>query len=182
LLPGQPVNENSFQFKPVAASLVGLIKGNPENLPDIVNQLNSAHFKFEAAIDIQPVIWTKAIVNSVFNSICPLLETDNGIFHRNESALNIAREVIAECINVSKLSGVSLDFDKVLNTLLLVSKSSEGQLISTYQDIKNKRRTEIETLNFAFVNIANEFNVADLLKGTKLLGELIFIKSELTRY
>jgi 2-dehydropantoate 2-reductase len=177
----QPVSKNKFRFKPVATSPIGIIKGNISSLSTIVQKLNSTNFKFKREENIQPVIWTKTIINCVFNSVCPLLETDNGIFHRNEHALSIAKRVIAECLTVAKEKGILLDFTKVVDTLLVISKSSDGQLISTYQDIKNKRKTEIETLNFAIANIANEIEMGDAVKETILLGELVRLKSELAQ-
>jgi 2-dehydropantoate 2-reductase len=178
----QPVSQNILRFKPVATSPIGIIKGDPMKLDAIVQQLNNTHFEFKAEQNIEPVNWTKAIVNSVFNSVCPLLETDNGIFHRNAAALNIAKRIIAECITVAECKGIYLDADKVITSLVMISKASDGQLISTYQDIKNKRRTEIETLNFAITGIAKEFKKVDNVKETRLLGELVYIKSELAHH
>jgi 2-dehydropantoate 2-reductase len=177
----QPVSQNKIRFKPIAVSAVGIIKGNASSLSTIVEKLNSAYFEFKTEENIQPVIWAKTIINCAFNSICPLLETDNGIFYRNENALNMAKRVIAECIVVAKEKGIMLEFTKVVDRLLFISKSSDGQLISTYQDMKNKRKTEIETLNFAIANIAKEIKMADTVKETILLGELVKLKSELNQ-
>ena len=132
-------------------------------------------------MDIQPIIWKKAIVNSVFNSICPLLEIDNGIFYRDESVFQIAKRIIRECVQISTANGVSLNVDQVIESLVLISEGSDGQFISTLQDIRKKRKTEIETLNFEIVRIAATLGKENLVTETKLLGELIRIKSELTR-
>ncbi len=129
--------------------------------------------------NIQTIIWKKAIVNCVFNSICPLLEIDNGIFHRDKGVLRIANRVILECLDIAKDTGIYLETDEVIESLLLISKSSDGQLISTYQDILNKRKTEIETLNFAIVNIAKKLKKGHAITETNLLGELTKLKSEL---
>ena len=177
----QPLSGNKLKFKPVSVSPIGVIGGNPENLEPIVQQLNNSHFEFRAEQNILPIVWTKAIVNSVFNSVCPLLETDIGIFHRNEAALQIAKRVIAECVVVAESKGIFLDAGKIIDSLLLISKASDGQLISTFQDIRNKRQTEIETLNFSISRIANEFKKEDVVKETRLLGELTKLKAELNQ-
>ena len=177
----QPLSDNKLKFKPVSFSPIGIIKGNVENLDAIVQQLNNSYLEFKTEQNILPIIWTKVIVNSVFNSVCPLLEIDNGIFYRNEMALRIARRVIGECIMVAESKGIFLDEEKITNSLLLISKSSDGQLISTYQDIQNKRQTEIETLNFSISNVAIEYNKEDLVKETRLLGELTKLKAELNQ-
>lgn len=176
----QIVSENNVSFKPVAVSPVGIIKGSPAKLSGIVEALDNSAFPFIAEADIQTVIWKKAIINSVFNSICPLLEVDNGIFHREEKALETAKRVIEECVAIAGEKGIRLETGEVVERLLLISKSSDGQLISTLQDILNKRPTEIETLNFAIVHIAEKLNKGSLVKETKLLGELTRLKSDLS--
>lgn len=177
----QTTSQNTLRFKPVSISQIGLIQGSGIELNSIVEQLNNSDFPFKAVEGIQIIIWKKAIANSVFNSICPLLEIDNGIFHRNETALTIAKRVITECIEIATAYGISLRVDEVLESLIMISKASDGQLISTLQDIKNKRETEIETLNFSIVNLAKKLNKEAVVTETKLLGELTKLKSQLNR-
>lgn len=175
----QGINETTLRFKPVASCAVGLIKGAPSLLNHIVDILNTPMFGFKVEPDIKATVWKKAIINCVFNSVCPLLDVDNGIFYRNEGALKIGRKVIEECIGIAKDMGIMLNAVEVEEALLQISKSSEGQLISTLQDIQNHRRTEIETLNFAVLNIAQSLNKEHTVETTKLLGELTRIKAEL---
>lgn len=177
----QPVAKNRFRFKPVEPSAAGIIKGDIQTQAMIVRELNSPYFPFIAVKDILQLIWTKTIANCVFNSVCPLLETDNGIFHRNEVALKMARAVIAECVTIAQHKGIDIEFEKVADKLLTISRSGEGQLISTYQDILSKRETEIDSFNFAIARIAKQLNGESVVIQTKLLGELVKLKSELSR-
>lgn len=176
----ESLTTNMVRFKLVAASPIGVIKGSDKVLQSIVVMLDTSIFSFRSEQDIQTIIWKKVISNCVFNSICPLLETDNGIFQRNDKVLQIAKTVIGECLTVAKEHSIGLTMDIVLQNILAISKMSDGQKISTYQDILNKRETEIETMNLAITKAA-------LLKGipdvpvTALLGELVKIKSELSR-
>ncbi|MBO9563702.1 MAG: 2-dehydropantoate 2-reductase [Niastella sp.] len=176
----QVANNHTVSFKPVAISPIGTIAGNGHNLPAIVALLNTAQFSFREEPNIQPVIWKKAITNCVFNSVCPLLEIDNGIFHRDEKALALATRVIRECVAIAQARGIELTEEEVVENLLLISRLSDGQLISTLQDINNKRPTEIDTLNFAIVEMARSLQQEDAVKETRLLGELTRLKSTLT--
>jgi 2-dehydropantoate 2-reductase len=169
--------EGNVRFKLVAPSPIGVIKGSIQTLHTIVAEITNAIFPFRVETDIQPIVWKKAICNCVFNSICPLLEIDNGVFHRNEVALQLAREVITECLAVAHQHNINLSFEDVLSNLLSLSKMSDGQKISTYQDILNKRETEIETLNFAIAQAAGDLPVP----ATALLGKLAKLKSDLSR-
>lgn len=181
LATSEATGENKVRFKLVAPSPIGLINGSENILKYIVEQLNTHYFTFREEPDIQTLIWKKVISNCVFNSICPLLEIDNGVFHRNESALETAKTVIRECLSVAIHLGIKLTEDDVLQNVLTISKSSDGQKISTYQDILNKRQTEIESFNFAIAHAAmHAGNIP--VPVTSLLGELIKMKSELSRY
>lgn len=177
----QPISTNRLKYKPVAVSPIGIIKGNASKVATVVEQLNSPGFLFTAESNIQPIIWKKAIINSVFNSICPLLEVDNGIFHRDPAVLGMAKRVIEECVVIARERDVLLTVPEVVESLLLISKFSDGQLISTFQDIRNKQPTEIDTLNFEIVRIAESVNKGSLVKETRLLGELTKLKSDLNR-
>lgn len=180
LATSQLESKNRVRFKLVAPSPVGIIQGSDEVLQSIVNILNTSLFTFRSEDDIQTVIWKKVISNCVFNSICPLLEVDNGIFHRNEVALKIAKTVILECLTVAKQYGIELTMDEVLQNIIAISKMSDGQKISTYQDILNKRETEIDTLNFAVAKAALTSGI-EAVPVTALLGEMIKLKSDLSR-
>lgn len=177
----QPLSANRYKFRPVTQSPIGLVKSRAEELEAIVQRIANRYFPFREELTSEPLVWTKTIVNCVFNSICPLLEIDNGVFYRNEKALMLAKRVIAECVGVAKARGIFLQEDEVIDTLLRISKSSDGQLISTYQDIKNKRPTEINTLNGAIVNVAKKLALETSITEVALLGELIQLKSELNQ-
>ena len=177
----QVLDAHSLQFKPVSASPIGHIHGNGLYIDEIVSSLTNPYFPFKGEADIQPIIWKKAIINCAFNSICPLLNVDNGVFHREEQVLDIARRVINECLKIANEYGVLLTSDDVTENLLRISRSSDGQLISTLQDINNKRPTELKYLNSAIVELASRLNKAHLVEQTKLLGELTLQKSRLTQ-
>ena len=170
-----------LHFKPVSASLVGVARGEENELKIIVQLLNSSLFPFEGEKDIQRVAWKKSIINCVFNSVCPLLETDNGIFHRNPDALLLARTIVDQCVKVANLANIQLTTDETIERLLSISKFSDGQLISTYQDILNGRETEIDTLNLAVAAIAEQTGNSELVRETRLLGELTRLKASIFR-
>jgi 2-dehydropantoate 2-reductase len=172
----QPVSDTKLNFKPVAVSPIGRVIGGDEtSLGHIAALLNTPYFGFRAERDIRPIIWKKAIVNSVFNSVCPLLDTDNGIFHRNPQALQIAESLVAECLRVAEGQGINLSLAEVMDSLLLISRSSDGQFISTLQDIRNHRPAEIATLNLAIAGMAA---TEQAIIQTLLLGQLTLLKSQ----
>ncbi len=175
----QTINEYYVRYRPIKPSPIGIIKGNKQNLQGIVNTLNCPNFPFYLENQIQEKIWQKVIINSVFNSICPLLNIDNGIFLRNKAVTHIAAEIIKETNVVAAAEGIILDEEEILQQILNISEISSGQLISTLQDLKNRRKTEIDFLNLEIARIARLHNHEAQIKRTELLGKLIRIKSDL---
>ena len=174
---GQRIADYSVEFKMVDSSPTGVIAGDEEKLSAIITQINTPQFPFHFEENIQEKIWKKSIANAVFNTICPLLETDNGIFVRDEKALALANSVISECIQVANTLGINLEHDAILNQVLTISKGSDGQLVSTLQDIQNKRPTEIDSLNLEIARIAETLDENIDVRLTKALGEMIQVKS-----
>lgn len=175
----QKIGAYQARFRPVRSSPIGLIKGTNDKLAHAVQRLHSEYFPFHVDPNIQESIWKKAIINAVFNTICPLLEVDNGIFARDPSVAEIAKGIVGESVQVAQALGVALDQQDVMTRILQISKGADGQLISTLQDLNKGNRTEIESLNLEIARLAKRFEID--VRQTKLLGELILMKSNLTR-
>jgi 2-dehydropantoate 2-reductase len=174
---GQTVWSNEITFRPIKASPIGIVKGSVAELEQCVRTLMTEGFPFRAEPDIQRDIWKKVIINSVFNSLCPLLDTDNGIFVRDEAVASLAKEIIGECLPVAKTQGVSLTESELMEQIMNISRGSDGVLISTLQDIRNGRSTEMESLNLEICRLAAIMNPKINLPRTELLGRMILAKS-----
>lgn len=179
LATSQFADDGTVVFRPVTASPVGPLLGPEHKAKDIVAQLHTPWFPFRVEPNLDRFIWKKAIANCVFNSICVLLEVDNGIFHRSEAARAMALRVVGECLTVANKLEIDLTEAEVWDNILAISRASDGQLISTLQDIRNKRLTEIDTLNFEVVRQAERLGVLAHVTETKLLGELVLLKSKI---
>ncbi len=75
--------------------------------------------------------------------------------------------------------GITLDENEIMQQVLNISEISAGQLISTLQDLNQKRKTEISSLNLEIAKIAKKYGLDSQIEKTELLGNLIKIKSVL---
>jgi 2-dehydropantoate 2-reductase len=173
----QPTAEYDFTFRPVTASPIGSINGSEAGLQQCVEDLTTDAFPFRVEANIQRETWKKAIINAVFNSICPLLDIDNGVFVRDEATANLAREVVRECVTLTDRLNMGLREDELMEQLMLISKRSDGQLISTLQDIRIGRQTEIEFLNLEIAHVAASLQPGVELPKVEFLGKMIVAKS-----
>lgn len=174
--------DNAYKFIRVVPSPIGAVRGDPQELEALVRQLHTDEFPFSAHADIRREVWKKTTVNSVFNSICPLLEADNGIFARDENAVRVARVIIDECLAVGRAQGIdNIGADEVLGQILTLSRNGGGKWISTLQDINAGRLTEIDQMNLAIARIGETLIPPVHANVTRTLGEMIRIKSGLRR-
>lgn len=177
LITSQAAAEYEFTVRPIASSPIGVIAGDEVGLRKCVDALTTDRFPFHAEANIQREIWKKAIINSAFNSICPLLDVDNGVFVRDAEAAQLAREVVRECLLLTDRLNVGLSENELMEQIMRISKGSDGQLISTLQDIRSARPTEIEFLNLEIVRQAASLKPALRLPAVELLGKMIAAKS-----
>ena len=173
--------EDTFTVRPVTASPLGVIRGSPSELERCVATLSSPEFPFRSEPQIEREVWKKAIANAVFNSICPLLEVDNGIFLRDPAIQALARELVGECVSLTERLDLGLTADELMAQILRISQASDGQLISTLQDLRSGRTTEIDVLNLEMARIAAALEPPLKLPQIELLGKLIALKSAQTR-
>lgn len=171
-----------FAVRPITASPVGIVSGTEAELQQCVAALDTAGFPFRAEANIQREIWKKAIINAVFNSLCPLLEVDNGIFVRDAAALDLARAVIRESVALTDRLNLGLSESELVDQLLLISQRSDGQLISTLQDLRSGRPTEIAFLNVAIARVAMSLEPSLELPRVALLGHLVMAKAAQQRH
>lgn len=175
-MTGERNSSQQVLFRPIASSPIGLIQGTVGAWEKAVSFLTTPEFPFHVETDIAAQIWSKTILNAVFNSLCPLLETDNGIFVRDVEICELARQVIQECLVLAEARGVSLSEEALMNRLLAISRGSDGVLISTLQDLRAGRQTEMASLNLALAKIASEMNPKATLSRTEMLGRMVVAK------
>ncbi len=182
---GQSSGPNEFFFRPITASPIGraYAEGDADGsvLTQCVAALKTESFPFRVELNIQREVWKKAIINAVFNSVCPLLEIDNGIFVRDRAAESLAREIIRECAIVADRLSLNLGEAELMEQLLRISQGSSGQLISTLQDINNGRPTEIASLNLEIARVAATLQPPVAVPRTEFLGKMILAKSALQK-
>jgi|GEM_PF-265266 len=176
-MTSQPTSRTHLTFRMIASSPIGAVHAMQGDLQNCVQALTSPQFQFHGEEHIQKEIWKKAIINAVFNSVCPLLDTDNGIFIRDRHMTRLAEEIVSECVALAQRKDVDLSDHEVMQQLMRISRGSDGVLISTLQDIRKGRKTEIEFLNLELARIAAATHPPTSLLRTELLGRMILARS-----
>ncbi len=178
-LTAQFLPDGALSFHSIAPAALGALRGGADAQSALITLLSTTRFPFRAEPSIERESWRKAIINSVFNSLCPLLETDNGVFSREEALRELAQAMLRECLTLCERLGIALEEEQLMEQLLQISRGSSGQLISTLQDLKAGRPTEIEYLNLALARIGSEQIPPIALPLTEALGKMVLAKAKL---
>jgi len=108
----------------------------------------------EVRPDARPVLWRKLILNSAVNPVTALARCPNGVLLQEQGLFEIARRAAREAACVGKKLGmVDPDFDPD-EALRAILRETSGNLSSMREDFGRGRRTEIEEITGAIVQLA----------------------------
>jgi len=131
-----------------------------EKLQTVKETFNESGLNMDIINDIQKVLWKKIFVNCAINGLSMVMNCKIGLIYDNKYLWDIALNIIDECIMISEVDGSHFDRDEIIASVKEVIKVNETGLASMCQDRRNLRKTEIDRINGAIVNIGLENNIA----------------------
>ncbi len=99
--------------------------------------------------------WEKAMLNLVVNGICSVLAAPNGAVLESPELVELARELVRECVAVAASRGVRVKKDIEEAVLEAIARVA-GNLNSTLQDLRAGQPTELDFLHHRVVAWAEE--------------------------
>jgi 2-dehydropantoate 2-reductase len=116
--------------------------------------LRSTGLLAEVRPDARAVLWRKLVLNSAVNPVTALARCANGVLMQEPGLFEIARRAAREAARVGrKLGIVDPDFDPE-EALRAILRETAGNLSSMREDLARGRRTEIEEITGAIVQLA----------------------------
>jgi len=121
--------------------------------------LKQAGLSVTIAPNPKKALWEKAIINAAINPLGALLEVPNGKLIENNDTLYIMKRIIQEACQVAHADGIGIDSDQMIEKTVTVCKNTQNNFCSMLQDILAKRKTEIDSINGAVIDIAKQHNI-----------------------
>ncbi len=122
----------------------------------IAEVLKGAGIRVEVVNDIKFRIWVKAAVNAAINPITALCRVKNGMIVKSKDLWKLAEYVAKECEEVMRRMGYEFD---VAGEVRRVAEMTAENRSSMLQDVERGKRTEIDFINWAFVERGRELGV-----------------------
>lgn len=122
--------------------------------------LRAAGLDASWARDAHAMLWGKLIVNAAINPLSALLNVPNGRLLDDPAARGVMFEAAAEAAAVAKACGVCLQSGNPAHMVARACRATAFNISSMLQDVRRRRKTEIEYITGAVVRAASRHDVA----------------------
>jgi len=107
---------------------------------------------------ILPSLWNKLAINAAINPLTAIHNCNNGALAEAQYREQISA-VVSELTEVALADGVELDKSALINRVFEVIGLTAANYSSMHQDVANRRKTEIESINGFVVQRARHHNL-----------------------
>ncbi|MGZ6347364.1 MAG: ketopantoate reductase family protein, partial [Anaerolineales bacterium] len=136
---------------------VGPVNLEPHaRLSVMVKMMRKAGFEVSVVDNIQSLVWGKLVISSALNPLTAILRVKNGEILESPQALALMGELAQETAKVAIAFGISLPFTNPERAVEEVARNTAENLSSMLQDIQRGVPTEIDAINGAVVQLAEE--------------------------
>lgn len=158
-------------------------EGDRTAIRRLAKAIDAAHIPCDVTESIQGYIWGKVLYNCCLNGLSAVLELPYGKLAEEQHTRAIMNQIIDEGLAIASKKGVSLPWGSVQEYRAAfygaMVPPTAGHESSMLQDIRRGKRTEIDALNGALVQLGQETGLPALANWT--VTELVKAKETLSR-
>jgi len=127
-------------------------------LQQLLSLLQKSGFASSISDDIRARLWAKLFVNVGINGLTVLENCSNGQLLESDKTREKLILLVREAEAVAKAQGIAIVKDPV-DATLAICKNTAQNISSMLQDVRNRRPTEIESINGAVCTIGRKYNI-----------------------
>ena len=128
------------------------------HLAKVCNAMNDCGMETAIVDNILDYVWSKLLINAGINALTAIHRCPNGKLLESDDTLNIMTAAVKEGEAVARAKGIQVPDDPVILTIDVCRRTSQN-LSSMLQDINNKRRTEIDSINGEIVAAGKKLGI-----------------------
>jgi 2-dehydropantoate 2-reductase len=129
-------------------------------LQNLAVTFNRAGLQAQVVDDIEAVLWRKLVVNVGINALTAILGVPNGELLRIHDCTSLMNGAVTEAVEVASRCGIQLDLPEEIERVRAVCRSTTANISSMLQDVRRKKKTEIDQLNGVVVKMAASYGMA----------------------
>jgi len=129
---------------------------NDSAVERVIAAFEAANLETTVVDDPLPHIWDKQLLSLAIKPLAALTRLSNDRLVETDERLELMSAVVDEAATVARSKGIETNPDGVIEEILDVFKEGEGHKSSMLQDVEAERKTEIDEINGAVVDLAEE--------------------------
>jgi 2-dehydropantoate 2-reductase len=146
-------------------------------LKTVINRLTAGGMEVHLSESIYRRLWAKLFINVGINALTAIHDCKNGALLTIPKARQQMAGAIAEAEEVARAEGVTIS--DPLQSTIDVCRSTSENISSMLQDIRQKRKTEIDAINGAIIEMAAQHHIATPV-NTLLLNQVKELHSKVS--
>jgi 2-dehydropantoate 2-reductase len=131
-----------------------------EKVRQVADVLNGIYLQTTASDNILHEIYGKLALNIATLPTAAILNLEAHKLIENEYTINMMDDLLKEFAVIAQHQGIPFSFEERRNTIHNLLKNAVGARGSMLQDIAAKRKTEIDVINGAIVNMGKKAGIA----------------------
>ncbi len=128
-------------------------------LPRLKEAFDSCGFRVRIHENIQQLIWDKLFTNVSLSAVTGILQVDMGYIAANEHAWFLTDRLVHEAAAVARGLGLQADDEEILAKVKKTSEMSPNGCTSIRADLRDGRRTEVDTISGSVVRASKKCGV-----------------------
>lgn len=138
---------------------IGLLSGNPEKLQPIAENFTKCGFNTVVSTNIKEQLWDKLLLNTSASVLTGILQVKLGYMAENPYAWLLTEKMIHEAVAVANADGCDFDADVAAKSIKSSLRQSSEGYTSIYADLRDGRKSEVDTISGAVVRTAKRLGV-----------------------
>jgi 2-dehydropantoate 2-reductase len=141
-------------------TVIGELDDTPtERARRISEAFNHAGIPTEISQNILGALWSKVLINVGINPLTALTGLRNGELLEHPEIKAVMKRAVEEAMTVALGLGIEMGLDDPVERVYAVAKATAANRSSMLQDVERGRRTEIDALNGAIVELGRRVGV-----------------------
>ena len=136
-----------------------LVEDTNEYLEKLKATFNLCGFVAVIHDNIQELIWSKLFTNVSLSVLTGVLQVNMGYIAQNTHAWFMTQRLVKEAVEVSRGLGIAFDEVEILENIKSVSMNNPNGYTSIYADLRDGRRTEVDTISGFVVKASKKCGV-----------------------
>jgi len=141
-------------------SYVGRLNGKLDGLNELAANLTSCGLEASASSSVNHMVWQKLFTNVSASALTGVLQETLGFIYEDKNAWEMCSRLIHEAVMVAKADGEDFDESAELEKVRKVCVSSPSGITSICADMRNGRKTEVDTISGSVVKKAHRLGVS----------------------